>query len=193
MPNFASRSREQVQRPAINRGAAHDLVAGCEAAPISAVVVAAWPLESTSAASAPFEPRDLLLDREHRRIRVARVEELRRFPLVVRAHLGGVLEEERRGFVDRRGERLGVVAGAFAADQFSGWFHERSRGTIGLRPRGSPAAAPASAAAVRHLGTRGTILPALYSWMLRPAPPFPGWTASMRSPPAPTTGSMNWR
>ena len=43
--------REQVQRAAVDRRAADDFVAGPAAAPSSAVVVAAWPLESTQRAS----------------------------------------------------------------------------------------------------------------------------------------------
>src|SRR4029453_14971502 len=105
----------------------------------------------------PLQRGDLLLDRRDRRIGVARVEELLRLSLVVRAHFVRVFEDERRGFVDRGGEGFGAPVDAFPADQFSGWFH-------GLVATGYNAEGPA-------------------------ALPFTGWTC-MRSPPAPTTGSM---
>ena len=72
----------------------------------SVVVVAAMPLDEQQRRLGAFERGELLLDREHRRVRVARVEELRRPALVVGHHLLRVLEDEGRRLVDRRRERL---------------------------------------------------------------------------------------
>ena len=100
--------REQVQRAAVDRGAADDFVARLQQ-PEQRRRRRRLPARQQHRRLGALERGDRLLHRRDRGIAVARVEELRRPPLVVGAHLLRVLEQERRRLVDRRGQRVGVA------------------------------------------------------------------------------------
>ena len=118
---------DEVKRPAVNGAAAHDLVAGGEERQERGRRRRLSAREDERGLGA-FEPGDLRLDSQDGRVGVARVEELRRLPFVVVAHLLRVLEHERRRFVDRGRQGCGIVADAVGdVDELGGWFHDRKR------------------------------------------------------------------
>ena len=121
---------DEVQRAAVNRAAAHDLVAGGEERQERGRRRRLSAREDERARGA-LEPGDLCLDRQDGRVGVARVEELRRSPFVVVAHLLRALEHERRRFVDGCRQRCGIVADAVGdVNELSGWFHDDVRPTL---------------------------------------------------------------
>ena len=99
--------RQQVERAAVDRGAAHHLVA-CRHERQERGRRRRLPARQQHGRVRPFERREGALHRTNRRILVARIEVLGGLALVVRAHLRGVVEHVGRRFVDRQRERLDV-------------------------------------------------------------------------------------
>ena len=111
---------EQVQRPAVDRRAADDLVAGLHVRHQDRRR-RALPRREQQRRLGAIERGQLPLDADDRRVRVARVQIFRRLALVVRGDLGGVLEDERRRLVDRRRQRHGVAdVGLAGVNQLGG-------------------------------------------------------------------------
>ena len=102
---------DEVQRAAVDRRAADDLVAGLHQAE-ERRRRRRLARRGHHRRLGAFDDRDLGFDRLHRRIRVARVDVLVRSPFLVRLELGGVREDERRRRVDRRRQRRRALAGA---------------------------------------------------------------------------------
>ena len=167
-----------MQRAAVDRGAADDFVARCEQRQQRSRRrrLAARQHERRLGA---FERGDLLLDRRDRRIRVARIEELRRLPLV-RARGPPRRCRTRTSSFRKSGvvsEATGAGPDSVLAVDHLGFVVSSDSGSLLVAVQGSPESWPLSQPC------RVTDA-AIVSWLDR---------SRFCSPLAPTTGSMNWR
>jgi hypothetical protein len=103
-PESAEDVLEQVQRSAVNGRAAHDLVPCPQVRQQNSRRRGLTRCEHQGALGA-IERGELLLRRDDGRVRVARIQMLRRSAFVVGHHFLGVVEDERGRFVNRCGQR----------------------------------------------------------------------------------------
>ena len=127
MPNLVEEVGQQVQRAAVDRRTAHDLVARRQQSEQRRRRRGLTAREYQRALGA-LERRELLLHGDDRRVRVSRIEELLRAPFVVVEHFLRALEQERGRLVDRRRQRRRIAADAFGyVNGLGGWFHLQSQ------------------------------------------------------------------